>query len=215
MAYWLFKSEPAAWSWDDQVRKGAKGEEWNGVRNHTAKLNMLAMLPGDLGFFYHSVAEKSIVGIVKVISKPHSDSTDKTGTWFCVDIAAESPLLCPVSLAEIKQEPRLAEMALVRQSRLSVQPVTEEEWEIICTMAVAKKATKSASKPAAKPAAKSTTKAKTAAKPAAKTSAKSSAKAPAKTASKSAAKAPAKKAPAKAKTAKPAAKKTAAKSAKK
>ncbi len=226
MAYWLFKSEPGSWSWDDQVKRGSGGDEWDGVRNHTAKLNMLRMRPGDLGFFYHSVDEKRVVGIVKVVSDPHQDSTDKTGTWFCVDIAAESPLPRPVSLGEIKEEPRLAEMALVKQSRLSVQPVTENEWEIICTMAEVKKAPKSATKTTSKPAAKAP--AKTAAKPVAKAPAKTAAKpaaaskAPAKSAAtkaapKAAAK-PAAKAAAKpaAKTAaKPAAKKPAAKSAKK
>lgn len=229
MAYWLFKSEPGTWSWDDQLKKGEKGEEWNGVRNHSAKLNMRAMKRDELGFFYHSVDEKSIVGIVKIIAEAHPDSTDKTNTWFCVDIAAESPLPRPVSLSEIKKEPRLAEMALVKQSRLSVQPVTEKEWEIICTMAEAKKATKTASKPAAKTAAKAPAKPKMAAKPAtksaasaakkpaAKTAAKPAAKAAAKPAAKAAAK-PAAKAAAKpaAKTAaKPAAKKAPAKSAKK
>lgn len=215
MAYWLFKSEPGAWSWDDQVKRDAKGGEWDGVRNHTAKLNMLAMKRGDLGFFYHSVDEKSIVGIVKIISEAHPDSTDKTGTWFCVDIAAESPLPNPVTLADIKGEPRLAGMALVKQSRLSVQPVTEKEWEIICTMAQVKKATKTASKPAAKTAAKAPAKSKTATAastkaPAKKSSTKTAAKAPAKTAAKSAAKKPAAKT-----AAKPAAKKAPAKSAKK
>ncbi len=224
MAYWLFKSEPETWSWDDQVRKGKQGEEWDGVRNHTAKLNMLAMKRGELGFFYHSVNEKSIVGIVKIISEAHPDSTDDTNTWFCVDIAAESPLPAPVTLAEVKGEPRLAGMALVKQSRLSVQPVTEKEWEIICNMAQAKKATKTASKPAAKTAAKAPAKTKTAsststarkapAKTAAKAPAKTAAKAPAKTAAKAPAKTAAKtttKAPAKtaSKTAaKPAAKST-------
>ncbi len=243
MAYWLFKSEPGAWSWEDQVKAGPKGDEWDGVRNHTAKLNMLAMKPGDRGFFYHSIDEKQIVGIVKVVSEPHPDSTDKTGKWFCVDIAAETPLPHPVTLAEIKEEPHLSEMALVKQSRLSVQPVTDKEWEIISTMAATKKATKPASKAAektaAKPAAKTAAKAraKTAAKsttkaaPAAKAPAKSAAapKAPAKPAAKAPAKAPAKtvakaapkadaKKSAKAdpkKDAKPAAKKPAAKSAKK
>ncbi len=100
MAYWLFKSEPEAWSWHDQVAKGAAGEEWTGVRNHTAKLNMIAMKKGDLGFFYHSVEEKSVVGIVKVIAEAHPDSKDTTGKWFCVDVAAVSPMPKPVSLAD-------------------------------------------------------------------------------------------------------------------
>lgn len=198
MAYWLFKSEPGAWSWSDQVAKGDDGEEWTGVRNHTAKLNMLAMKVGDLGFFYHSVDEKSIVGIVRVIAEAHPDSKDETGTWFCVDVAAVSPLPRPVTLTEIKGEPRLTGMALVKLSRLSVQPVTEMEWEIICAMAGMTKASK---KPAAKPAAKAAAKpaAKTAAKPAAapKAAAKTAPKAAAKPAAKAAPKAAAKKAPAK------------------
>jgi predicted RNA-binding protein with PUA-like domain len=140
MAYWLFKSEPEAWSWDDQLGKGAAGEEWTGVRNHTAKLNMLAMEKGDLGFFYHSVDEKSVVGIVKVIAKAHPDSKDTTGKWFCVDVAAVSPMPAPVSLAAIKAEPRLADAALVKFSRLSVQPVSEAEWQLICAMGGLKKA---------------------------------------------------------------------------
>ncbi len=197
MAYWLFKSEPSAWSWSDQVAKGDDGEEWTGVRNHTAKLNMLAMKVGDLGFFYHSVDEKSIVGIVRVIAEAHPDSKDETGTWFCVDVAAVSPLPRPVTLTEIKGEPRLAGMALVKLSRLSVQPVTETEWEIICAMAGMTKASKGATKPAAKAAAKPA--AKTAAKPAAasKAAAKTAPKAAAKPAAKAAPKAAAKKAPAK------------------
>jgi predicted RNA-binding protein with PUA-like domain len=216
VAYWLFKSEPGAWSWSDQVAKGDAGEEWNGVRNHTAKLNMLAMKVGDLGFFYHSVDEKRIVGIVRVVAEAHPDSKDKTGTWFCVDVAAVSPLPKPVTLTDVKGEPRLAEMALVRQSRLSVQPVTEMEWEIICAMAGMSKASKGASKPAAsKPAAS-----KTAAKPAAKAATKSAPapKAAAKTAAPKAAAKPAAKAaekkPAKAEP-KAAAKKAPAKGGKK
>ena len=139
MAYWLFKSEPGTWSWDDQVKKGDKGEEWDGVRNHTAKLNMIAMKKGDLGFFYHSVDEKRIVGIVKIITEAHPDSKDTTGKWFCVDIAAVEPMPKPVTLVDIKAEPKLAEMALVKQSRLSVQPVTPEEWKLICKMGGFKK----------------------------------------------------------------------------
>jgi predicted RNA-binding protein with PUA-like domain len=201
MAYWLFKSEPGNWSWNDQVKRGAKGDEWDGVRNHTAKLNIQAMRPGDFGFFYHSVDEKRIVGITRIISEPHRDPTDETGTWFSVRIAADTPLPHPITLAEIRREPRLAEMALVKQSRLSVQPVTDNEWEIICTMAAVKKAPKSAAKAPAKSAAKAP--------------AKSAAKAPAKTvaAKKPAASKTAKAAPKTAAkpAAKPAAKKTAAK----
>lgn len=134
MAYWLFKTEPASWSWDDQMARGAKGEPWTGVRNHAAKKNMLTMKVGEHGFFYHSVAEKSIVGIVRVSATAHPDPTDAEGKWFCVDVEAVMPLAIPVALADVKAEPRLREMALVKLSRLSVQPVTAEEWRLICTM---------------------------------------------------------------------------------
>jgi predicted RNA-binding protein with PUA-like domain len=165
MAYWLFKSEPGAWSWDDQVKKGEAGEEWNGVRNHMAKNFMSAMKVGDLGFFYHSVDEKSVVGIVKVIAEAHPDSKDDTGKWTCVDVAALAPIPDPVSLAAIKEEPRLAQMALVKNSRLSVQPVTDEEWALVCAMG----GLKTPPKPGrAKPAGKTAAAPKPAAKPASK-----------------------------------------------
>lgn len=134
MAYWLFKSEPASWSWDDQVARGVKGEPWTGVRNHAAKKNMLAMKVGELGFFYHSVVGKSIVGIVKVSAAAHPDPTDTEGKWFCVDVQAVAPFVTPVSLAGIKAEPRLHNMALMKLSRLSVQPVTPDEWKLVCAM---------------------------------------------------------------------------------
>lgn len=134
MAYWLFKTEPGAFSWDDQVRAGPKGEEWNGVRNALAQKNMRAMEIGDLGFFYHSVHEKRVVGVVKVVAAIHPDSTDKTGRWNCVDVAAVGAFPQPVTLADIKAEPRLANMALVKNSRLSVQPVSDEEWSLVCQM---------------------------------------------------------------------------------
>ncbi len=153
MAYWLFKSEPEAWSWDDQVKKGAAGEEWTGVRNHTAKQNMVAMKKGDLGFFYHSVEEKSVVGIVRVIAEAHPDSKDTTGIWRCVDVEAVMPMPKPVSLVAIKAEPRLADSALVKFSRLSVQPVTEAEWQLICAMGGMKKAPTGPKSAAEKPAA--------------------------------------------------------------
>ncbi len=134
MAYWLFKSEPDTWSWDQQVAKGAAGEEWNGVRNYQARNNMRAMKIGDRGFFYHSNIGKEIVGIVEVCATSHPDSTTDDPRWDCVDIKAVEPLKRPVSLDEIKAEPRLAEMVLVKNSRLSVQPVSEAEWRLICEL---------------------------------------------------------------------------------
>ena len=135
MKYWLFKSEPSTWSWDDQVAKGEAGEEWDGVRNYQARNFMREMAVGDLGFFYHSQKEKSIVGVVEVIAEAHPDSTTEDDRWECVDIKAVRPVQTPVSLDQVKQEPGLSEMALLRNSRLSVQPVTETEWQIICKMA--------------------------------------------------------------------------------
>ena len=134
MAYWLFKSEPETWSWDDQVKKGKRGQEWDGVRNYTARNNMRAMKKGDQGFFYHSGGERQIVGIVEVVKEAHPDSTDDTGKFDCVDIAAVKPLPTPVTLAEVKADAALAEMALVKLSRLSVQPVTESEWKRVRKM---------------------------------------------------------------------------------
>lgn len=131
MAYWLFKSEPATWSWDDQVARGEAGEEWNGVRNYQARNFMRDMKTGDLGFFYHSQTDREIVGIVEVIAEAHPDSTTDDPRWECVDIKAVRPLTRPVSLDEIKSESRLADMVLVRNSRLSVQPVSEAEWRVI------------------------------------------------------------------------------------
>lgn len=135
MRYWLFKSEPNTWGWDDQVAKGDTGEEWDGVRNYQARNNMREMTVGDLGFFYHSVNEKQIVGIVEVCAEIHPDSTTDDDRWECVDIKAVRPLETPVSLDMIKDEPRLAEMVLVNNSRLSVQPVTEDEWSIVLELA--------------------------------------------------------------------------------
>jgi predicted RNA-binding protein with PUA-like domain len=134
MAYWLLKSEPDAWSWDQQKKEGPKGAEWDGVRNFQARNNMRAMRRGDLAFFYHSGEEKSVVGIVKVVKEAHPDSTDGTGQWECVDVAAVSALPRPVTLAAIKAEPSLKSMVLVRVSRLSVQPVSAAEWKKICAM---------------------------------------------------------------------------------
>ena len=132
MQYWLFKSEPGAWSWDDQVKAGAA--EWDGVRNHQANNNMKAMKKGDKGFFYHSVNEKQIVGIVEVVKEHYPDHTDASGRFGMVDVKTVRPMEKFVTLAEIKAEPRLADLALVRQSRLSVVPVNDEEWKIICAM---------------------------------------------------------------------------------
>jgi len=134
MAYWLFKTEPSAWSWEQQKKKGAKGEAWSGVRNHQAANNMKAMVKGDLGFFYHSVDEKRIVGIVKVSGLYRPDPTDETGKFGLVEGKAVRDLPKPVTLAEIKAAPKLAEMVLVKNSRLSVQPVSPAEWQIISAM---------------------------------------------------------------------------------
>jgi predicted RNA-binding protein with PUA-like domain len=133
MNYWLFKSEPGAWSWDDQVGKGV--EHWDGVRNYQANNNMKAMKKGDKGFFYHSGSEKEIVGVVEVIREHYPDHTDASERFGMVDIKALYPVKKRVSLADIKQEPALQELALVRQSRLSVVPVGKDEWKIICKMA--------------------------------------------------------------------------------
>jgi predicted RNA-binding protein with PUA-like domain len=135
MAHWLFKSEPEAWSWQQQVEAGAKGTYWNGVRNHSAKLNLMAMKKGDRGFFYHSNEGKEIVGIVEVIREAYHDHTAEPGApWVMVDIKAVKPLKMPVTLAAVKAEPTLAKMSLVTSMRLSVQPVTDAEWDIVCRM---------------------------------------------------------------------------------
>jgi predicted RNA-binding protein with PUA-like domain len=134
MAYWLFKSEPDGWSWEQQKAKGAAGQEWDGVRNFQARTNMKQMKVGDRGFFYHTGDEKRAVGIVEVIAEAHQDSTDDTGTWKCVDLKAVADLPQPVTLEAAKAEPRLKDMVLVKNARLSVQPVREEEWELVCRM---------------------------------------------------------------------------------
>jgi len=133
MQYWLFKSEPGAWSWDDQVKEGTA--EWDGVRNYQANNNMKAMKKGDKGFFYHSVNEKQIVGIVEVAKEHYPDHTDKSGKFGMVDVKAMEPVKTPVTLADIKAEPKLADLALVKQSRLSVVPVGKNEWKLLCKMA--------------------------------------------------------------------------------
>jgi len=135
MRYWLFKSEPSTWSWDNQVAQGDAGEEWDGVRNYQARNFMREMAIGDRGFFYHSQKEKAVVGIVEVIAKAHPDSTTDDDRWECVDIKAIAPARNPVTLEMIKADPRLSEMVLVNNSRLSVQPVSEKEWQIVCDMA--------------------------------------------------------------------------------
>ncbi|MBZ0139336.1 MAG: EVE domain-containing protein [Pseudorhodoplanes sp.] len=132
MAYWLIKSEPDAWAWDQQVAKGAAGEPWSGVRNHAAKLNLMKMKKGDRAFFYHSNIGKEIVGIVQVAREHYPDPSDKTGRFVTVDVTALEPLPKPVALAQIKATPALKNMALLKQSRLSIQPVTADEWTTIC-----------------------------------------------------------------------------------
>src|ERR1700748_1334447 len=122
MNYWLIKSEPGTWSWDQQVAKGAKGEAWTGVRNHTAKQNLMKMKKGDRAFFYHSGEGKEIVGIAEVIREHYPDPTDKSGVFGCVDLKADKPLKKPVTLAAVKADKQLAGMALIKWSRLSVQP---------------------------------------------------------------------------------------------
>lgn len=132
MAYWLFKSEPSTWSWNDQVSDGTA--EWDGVRNYQAANNMKAMKKGDFGFFYHSGDERRIVGIVKIVKEYYPDLTDYSGRFGMVDVKAIKPLNNPVTLADVKGEPRLGDMALVRHSRLSVMPVTTDAWSLICFM---------------------------------------------------------------------------------
>jgi len=134
--YWLFKSEPDVWSWQKQVAAGEKGTSWDGVRNHLAKQHLKAMKVGDLGFFYHSNEGKQVVGIVEVIREHFPDPTAALGDpWVAVQIKAKEPLKTPVSLAQVKATPSLAKMALVTSARLSVQPVTPEEWKIIRSLA--------------------------------------------------------------------------------
>jgi predicted RNA-binding protein with PUA-like domain len=130
----LFKSEPDAFSWDDLVSRGAKGEAWDGVRNYQARNNMRAMKVGDLGFFYHSNEGKDVVGICHVIATAHPEAKDASGKWECVDVAALAPVPKPVALDAIKANPKLADMVLVNNSRLSVQPVRADEWKEVCRM---------------------------------------------------------------------------------
>jgi predicted RNA-binding protein with PUA-like domain len=134
MNRWLFKSEAEVWSWDQQVAKGDIGEEWDGVRSYQARNIMRQMQLGDIAFFYHSRAEKEIVGIVEICALAHQDSSTEDERWDCVDIKAVRPMKKPVTLAMCKEDPRLANMVLVNNSRLSVQPVTAEEWAIVCEL---------------------------------------------------------------------------------
>ena len=134
MKYWLLKTEPETWSWAMQKKKGAKGEPWSGVRNHTAKQNMMAMKKGDLGFFYHSGDEKAVVGIVEVIGEYRPDPTDEKGIFGLVIVKAVKDMPQPVTLADCKANPKLAEMSLVNSFRLSVQPVRDAEWKEVCRM---------------------------------------------------------------------------------
>lgn len=134
MAHWLMKSEPSVWSWTQQVQAGPKGTFWNGVRNHQAKQHLMAMKKGETAFFYHSNEERAVVGIVEIIKTFYPDPTDESGKFGMVDVRAMKPFPKSVSLADIKSEPRLAKMVLVNNSRLSVQPVTEAEWKVVCAM---------------------------------------------------------------------------------
>jgi len=134
MRYWLFKSEADVWSWDQQVARGDAGEEWNGVRNYQARNFMREMKQGDLGFFYHSRDQKAVVGIVEVCAEIHPDSTADDDRWECVDIRAVRPFAQEVTLAMCKADPRLKDMVLVNNTRLSVQPVTEAEWRAVCDL---------------------------------------------------------------------------------
>lgn len=134
MAYWLFKSEPSTWSWEMQKKKGDAGQQWDGVRNYQARNNMRAMKIGDLGFFYHSNEGLEVVGIVEVCALAHRDTTTDDERWECVDVRAVRDMPKPVTMKDIKANPKLKEMVLVNNSRLSVQPVTKEEWIEVCRM---------------------------------------------------------------------------------
>jgi predicted RNA-binding protein with PUA-like domain len=135
MSHWLMKSEPDVFSWDDLLKTGAKGEPWTGVRNHTAKLNLMKMKKGDRAFFYHSNIGKEVVGIAEVIREHYPDPTADAGSpWVVVDVIAVTPFERPFTMEDAKTVPKLKEMALLKFSRLSVQPVTGEEWKIVCKM---------------------------------------------------------------------------------
>jgi len=134
MAHWLLKTEPEEFSWDDQVKRGAKGESWTGVRNFTARRYMTEMKKGDHAFFYHTGDEKQVVGIVEVIREAYPDPTDEKGVFKSLDVQAVKPFPKPVTLAAVKADARLKDMALVKYARLSVQPVTPQQWKVICSM---------------------------------------------------------------------------------
>jgi len=134
MAYWLLKSEPETWSWDQQIKRGEKGEPWSGVRNYQARLSLRAMKKGERGFFYHSGEEKAIVGIVEIIKEAYPDHTAEKGDWSMVDVIAIESLKTPVTLSDAKAVPALSKMVLVNNTRLSVQPVSDAEWAQICKM---------------------------------------------------------------------------------
>lgn len=134
MAHWLLKSEPSAWSWEQQVAAGATGTFWNGVRNHSAKLHLMAMKIGDEALFYHSNEGKAVVGVVRIIKEFYPDPTDPSGKFGMVDVAAARPLVRPVTLVAIRTEPKLVNMVLVNNSRLSVQPVSDAEWALVMQM---------------------------------------------------------------------------------
>jgi predicted RNA-binding protein with PUA-like domain len=134
MAYWLLKTEPEEYSWDDLKKKGAKGDVWTGVRNFTARNHLKAMKKGDRAFIYHTGDEKQVVGIAEVVKESYPDPTDNKGVFLSVDVKADEPLTKPVTLAAVKADQKLADMALVKYSRLSVQPVTDAEWKLVCRM---------------------------------------------------------------------------------
>jgi len=134
MAYWLFKTEPETFSWEMQKKKGAKGEPWSGVRNFAAAKHMKAMKKGELGFFYHTGDEKQIVGIVEVIGEYRPDPTDETGKFGLVEVKAVKDVPKPVTLARVKSDPKLKDIVLAREPRLSVQPVTPAQWKYICKL---------------------------------------------------------------------------------
>ena len=134
MAYWLLKTEPEVFSWDDQIARGARGEPWSGVRNYQARIYLRAMKKGDLAFFFHTGGVRVIAGVVRVIKEAYPDDTAMDGDWSMVDVVAVEPFVNTVSLADIKAVPELAQMVLVKNSRLSVQPVTPDEWKLVCKM---------------------------------------------------------------------------------